>query len=120
MTRKPALAAAIVAAHADVTELRSCGFQNSYHAWSYNSFDRGYQAWIESRPTWRASAMQSRRLALIRAALDWACREFGLAVPYEMDAAVEQGVWANHSVRDVLKAELPHLVAVPRRAQARN
>ena len=107
---KPTVTAAINAARKEVTELRTYGFENGYRSWCFSRLDHGYDAWVESPKTWYASANQSRRLALVRAALDWACREFDLAIPYEVQSAIEQGVWANHSVRDVLKVELPRLI----------
>lgn len=108
--RKPTVTAALKIAHQEVTELRSCGFENSCRAWSFNSLSHRYNAWVESDHTWYVAAVQQRRMAMVRAAINWACREFDLAIPYEVENAIEQGVWANHSVRDVLKAELPRLI----------
>jgi hypothetical protein len=107
---KLTVTAAIKAAMANVTELRSCGMKNSYRAWTYNRFDRGYNAWVESPHTWRSNAMLSRHIAMVRAALEWACREFDMVIPYDMGKEIEQGVWADHSVRDVLKNTLPRLI----------
>jgi hypothetical protein len=107
---KPTVTAAIKAASAEVTELRTYGFNSCYREWCFFRLDRSCNAWVESPKTWRAAAAQSRRMALVRAALDWACREFDLALPYVHLRSAEQHVWANYSVRDVLKAELPHLI----------
>lgn len=109
--RKPTVTAALKVAHQEVTELRSCGFENSYRAWSFSSLSHHYDAWVESNHTWYEAARQQRRMAMVRAAINWACREFDLSIPYDVENAIEQGVWANHSVRDVLKVELPHLIA---------
>ena len=114
---KPSVTAAINASHTCVTELRSCGMENSYRAWTYSRFDRGYDAWVETPHTWHFQAVQSRRLAVVQAALDWVCREFDLAPTFGQDAILQE-IWAGPpadcrhaaTVRAVLKALLPRLI----------
>lgn len=106
----PSVSAAVRVARAEVTELQCHGRENSYRAWSFSRFDHGYNAWVESRHTWFELARQWRRLAQARAAIDWACREFNLVVPYDVECATEQRIWANQPLRVVLAGELPRLM----------
>ena len=109
--KRPTVTAALRAAKQCVTALHDCGTYNSpYTKWSYSTYDRGHRAWIESDPTWFAGAVASRRLAMVRAAVDWACREFDLSIPFgNVMVTIEKGAWTD-SVRDVLKTVLPRLI----------
>jgi hypothetical protein len=109
--KRPTVTAALTAAKRDVTVLHDCGtYNSSYTRWSYSTYDQGYHAWIESNPTWFAAAVASRRLAMVCAAVDWACREFDLSIPSgNVMVTIEEGAWTD-SVRDVLKSVLPHLI----------
>ena len=107
-TKRPTVTAAYKAAKQRVTALHDC--RTPYTRWSYSTYDQGYHAWIESDPTRFAGAAAYRRLAMVRAAVDWACREFDLSIPSgNVMVTIEQGAWTD-SVRDVLKTVLPRLI----------
>lgn len=104
MTR-PTMTAALRRARTEVTTLRR---ENGGYV--YSACDHDYQAWIVSRPTWYSAAQESRRMALGRAAIHWACTEFGLA-DGGATAAIERGVWSGATLRRIVAARIGNLIA---------